>query len=197
MLLQGFWLERRTEPLSIYLPKDGIKPVEELLCAASYVREVVKFPFEFYPLRHEETILVSDVKITPFLNSHFDSFKKQAGEKYTSQYTYESFSFLIQKGDLKIAHSADIGSIKDVETIIKDGVDTLVCELAHIDPIELFELVAGKKLRMLALVHLDGKYRAGIKELLSLAEKMIPDVKLVVPDDGMEIFIERKKAEVK
>jgi len=190
MLLQGFWLERRKNPLKIYLPQDGIKPVEELLRAASFVPEIVPFSYEFISIHNGETFHISDVAITPVLNSHYDSFKSQLGDKY--EYKYESFSFIIQKGDLKIAHTSDIGSIRDIEKLIEQGVDTLVCELAHIKPEDLFEQLARKNLKLLLLVHLDGKYRAGLKDLLMLAEKMLPDVKYVVPDDGMEIFIQNK-----
>ncbi|MGC8887354.1 MAG: MBL fold metallo-hydrolase [Verrucomicrobiia bacterium] len=192
MLLQGFWLERRKEPLKIYLPQDGIKPIEELLRAASFVPEIISFEYEFIPIREGETVQIGDVVVMPVLNSHYDSFKAQVGDRYG--FKYESFSFLIRKGDLKIAHTADVGSIKDVERLVENGVDTLVCELSHIKPEELFELVASKKPRLLVLVHLDGRYRAGVKELLTNAEKMLSDVKCIVPDDGMEIYIQTKKA---
>lgn len=192
MLLQGMYLERRTKPLKIYMPEDGIDTIPELLKAASFVPEIIPFDLEFEKLQNQTTVCVNEVQITPVLNSHFDSFKQKIGDRYS--YKYESFSFLIKAREKKIFHTSDIGGINDLKPVFENEVDALVCELSHVKPEELFEYLQNSKLERLVLVHLDRRYRRNIDEIKLLANKMLPGVVCIIPDDGAEIFLETKQS---
>jgi len=194
MLLQGMYLEHRTKPLKIYMPRDGIDLFQNLLKAAGFVPEVVNFELGFEEISNLTTVSVNDIQITPVLNSHLDSFKQKVSGKY--DFKYESFSFLITAGGKKIFHTSDIGSIEDLKPVSEYGVDTLVCELYHVKPEQLFEYLQNAKLEKLILVHLDRRYRKNIEEIKSLAGKFLPETVCVIPDDGAQIFLETKQPSV-
>lgn len=188
MLLQSMHLEKRKKPLKIFIPEDGAEIIQNLLKASSFVPEILSFELVFEKLQHSVPVFLNDVQILPVLNSHLDSFREKTGHKYG--FKYESFSFYIKRGETKIFHTCDIGGIQDLEFVLKERIKALVCELSHVNPEQLFALLQNYKLEWLILVHLHRRYRRGIEELKMSANKLLPDTKCVIPEDGAEIFLE-------
>lgn len=82
MFIQGSWLEGRKRPLPVHLPAVGIEPVRQMLQAACLFEEVLPFRIQFKPIVPRRPIRLSKTRITPFLTSHLDHFRKEYEARY-------------------------------------------------------------------------------------------------------------------
>jgi len=181
MLLQGTWLERRRKDLIVHLPADGIEPVRQMLKAAFLFDELLPFRLILEPLRAAQPVRHGPVRVTAYPTSHLDGLRKSFQSKYPGDYA--AYCFLIETGEFRIGHSADLGSPQDLEPLLTEPLDLLVCELAHFKPEHLFDYLKGRKIKRIAFVHLGRSYWEGLEEVRRLAAKVLPDVKSSFPLD--------------
>jgi ribonuclease BN (tRNA processing enzyme) len=182
MFVQGLWLEKRRREMGVHLPADGIGPIRQLLEAACLCEETLPFRLCFEPLRDRETFTVKHVRVTPFLNTHLDGFKRALQKTHTLR--FESFSFLFETEGLRVAHSADLGAVTDLEPLLAEPLDLLVCELAHFRPETICDYLRGRALRCVAFVHLGREPRARFAEVSKLVQRRLPGVTVLYPNDG-------------
>lgn len=187
MLLQSFWVKRRKDPLSVFIPQEAIEPISQLLKLACIAPEVLPFQLTLEPILHNQPIILGNAVITPILNSHLDIFRKSLA---VYNYSYQSFSFLITWNKIRIAHTADIGSTKDIGKLLNNPVDLLLCELSHIQPQELFKVLSLRKVKKLALVHLDDRWENSKPFIEELAQKYLPQTEVLFPEDNDEIYFD-------
>ena len=124
MLIQCLWLKQRMKPLPVYLPEDGIIPIRQMLDAACIFGELLPFPLQFEPLSAHEPIQIGSVRVTPFLTTHLESFRRRFQRKYPQDFA--AFCFRLQAGTLRVGHSADIGAPEDLAPLLEQPVDLLV-----------------------------------------------------------------------
>jgi len=186
MLIQGFWLEHRTKPLTVYAPEDGLAPLRQMLDVGCIFNELLPFRLEFKPLRPAEPIGVGAVRITPFATSHLSHFRKTFQARYRQEFA--AFCFHMDAGDVRVANSADIGQAEDLEPLLREPVDLLICELAHVQPQELFVYLHGRSIKRICFVHLNRECRNRAGEVQALARQMLPGVALSFAEDGEELF---------
>lgn len=172
MLLQGFWLEQRQKDLTIHLPASGIAPIRQMLEAACIFEELLPFRLHFEPLQRGQAVTVGDVRVTPHPTTHLDSLRDAYSHKYGRD-SFVAHCFLLEAGGLRLGHSADIGAAEDLEPLLAEPLDLLVCELAHCRPEDLLALLRGRPIKRIVFVHLArrywenlGKIRAQIKREL-------------------------------
>lgn len=185
MLMQGFWLERRKKDLVVSMPGDGIKPVTQLLKMSLIFKELLKFRLRFEALRAGKTVVTGDVRVTPYHSTHLEGLRKVFQKRYPQK--FQAFCFLIQAGRQRIGHSADIGRPEDLEPLVKQPLDLLVCELAHFQAEDLFCYLQGRKIKRIVFVHLARRYWENLKEMRRLAAKMLPEISLTFACDNEEI----------
>jgi hypothetical protein len=185
MLLQGFWLEGRRKSLPIHLPEEGIGPVRELLRAGYLFDEVLPYRVSFEALKPQAPISTGPVRAVPYLNTHLDGFRQAFGAKYSQ--ACEAFSFLIESGPLRIAHTADVGGVKDLEPLLQEPLDLLVCELAHFHPEELFARLRASRVRLVAFVHLARPIWENLASFRQQAQAALPQIRCLFPADGDRI----------
>jgi ribonuclease Z len=181
MLLQGFWLEERKKELSIHLPKDAIEPVTKMLQAAYLFPEVLPFTLRFEPLVAERIVRDGDIGVTPYRTTHLDALKKNFQAKYPGDYA--AYSFLIQSGKRRIAHSADIGTPEDLDPLLREPIDLLVCEVAHFTPEALFTYLCGKSIRQVLFTHLSRWNWERLPEIEKLAADTLKGFRYAFPRD--------------
>ena len=181
MLMQGFWLEQRKKELRVTLPADGITPFRQMLEVGYLFEELLPFRLIFEPLETGKSILQEGVQVTPFRTSHLDGFQKSFQAKYPGNYL--ACSFLIEAQDLRIGHSADLGKPEDLEPLVSQPLDLLVCELAHFPPECLFEFLRGREIEHLALVHLGRDSWLHFEKTRALAARMLPGLHVSFPRD--------------
>ena len=181
MFMQGLWLEKRTRDLTIHLPEDGIKPLQEMLKVACLFPDLFGFKLVFEPLKAGHAIQSGDARITPFDTSHLHSLRDSFQEKYPLR--FEAFSFLIERDGRRIVHSGDLGAISDLEPMMDRPVDFLLCELAHFPLEDAIAFLKEKEVRKIAFVHLPTKLWQGRDDLLQRLRKALPDSEISIPDD--------------
>jgi ribonuclease Z len=187
MLIQGFWLEKRTKKLVVHAPEDGIEPLRQMLRAGCIFDELLSFPLEFRPLTAGQPFHAGKVAVTPFTTTHLASLQRSFKSKYRQ--TFSAFCFLFEHEGLRIVHSADIGAVEDLAAALEKPVDLLVCELAHVPREKLFSFLARRQIRQVAFVHLSREYRQDFVETEQLAGKLFPSTAVSFPAQGDEIVL--------
>lgn len=186
-LLQGLWLSRRQRPLTLHLPQAGVEPVQALLRAA-HLFNLTPPPFalRLEPLRSGQPFKVGAITVTPLANSHLAS-PPPARRRGTRGRVDEAFSFLLEDGRRRVAHSADLGAVEDVAALVAEPLDLLVCELAHLDPPALLARLRGQPIRRTLLVHLSAaQWRARRRWLARAARTLAPGA-VGIPRDGERV----------
>jgi len=181
MLLQGFWLEQRRQQLTIHLPGDAIQPIANMLKAAYLFAEVLPFPLRFEALAAAQPISFAHVQVTPYRTTHLDSLKKHFQSRYPGEYA--AYCFQIVAGQRRIAHSADIGTPEDLDPLLEQPVDLLVCELAHFEPEELFAYLKNKKIGQILFTHLSRWNWERLPEMEEMAAEMLPKANVTFARD--------------
>jgi ribonuclease BN (tRNA processing enzyme) len=171
MLMQGFWLENRTRDLAVHLPARGADLVRQLLRGACLFEEVLSFKIHFHPLRDREPLEMKGVRVTPFLTTHLDGFRRQFEDRYPGN--FEAYAFLMETERVRAVHSADLGSPQDLDALLARPVDLLVCELAHFQPEELFGYLRDADVKRIIFTHLARPYWERLEEIRRLAGAML------------------------
>ena len=186
MLLQGFWLEVRKKELPIHLPQEGIMPIRQLLEAGYLFDELFPFHLSFTALAAGEPVAARGVRVTPFTNTHLESLRARFQKKHPL--AFESFSFLIEFEDVRVAHSADIGAPEDLAPLLDKPLDLLVCELAHFEAEKLFDYLRGRPIKRIVFMHLARRYWENLEATRRLAEERLGGIPHTFAHAGEEIM---------
>jgi phosphoribosyl 1,2-cyclic phosphodiesterase len=185
MFMQGLWLKKRVKRLVIHMPEDAIAPVSNMLNACYAFPELFHFKVEYVPLSAGESLTVGDMRITPFPTTHLDMLRHAYQHKYPQ--SFAAFSFLFDIGGKRIAHSADLGAPDDLEPLLKNPVDLLVCELAHFKPKSLFKYLKGRPIKKILFIHVASEHWANLQETRELAADILGPIKFSFAKDGQEV----------
>lgn len=191
MLLQGMWVEGRKKDLQIYLPEHAIGPVRALLREAMLYQPLLPFNVLLKPLRRGKPIRIGRVRITPFAGTHLSALEKRRGLKPSLQ--LESYLFLVEYDQIRIAHTSDLGSPTDLVPLLAKPVDLLVCELAHFTPHQICAVLEGRPIKRVLFVHLARKYWSTLPATRKLLARLLPDVPHSIPRDGQSISLTEPK----
>lgn len=181
MLLQGFWLEQRYKELPVHLPADGIGPIRRMLQAAYLFDELLPFHLRLEALRAGQPVMTGPVRVTPYRTSHLDQLRWRFQAKYPGEYA--AYCFLIEAEDRRIGHSADLGAPEDLEPLLGQPLDLLVCEMAHFSPEAAFAYLRGRPIRHLVFTHLHRPFWENLDAIRRLAASQLPGIKLSFPHD--------------
>jgi len=186
MFMQGMWLEGRRKPLKVYLPAKAIKPLREMLNTVFLFDEVLPFRLEFVPLENKKAVRVGDARITPFYTTHLEGTRARFGKKYRADFS--AYCFSIEHKGVRIGHSADLGRPEDLEPLVRERLDLLICELSHFTPQEILSYLRDCPIKKIAFVHIARTYRKELSALRRFAKKEIPGIRCDFPDDGDEVI---------
>jgi ribonuclease Z len=187
MLIQSMWLEGRRRPVEVHLPAHAIEPLRALLRHGYLFDELFRFKLKFKALRPRVPLKVNGLTITPFLTSHLAGLRSRFGRK--PGVGFEAFGFVLETARCRVVHSADLGEPKDLLTALVEPVDLLVCELAHFSAGELFETLAGRSVRNVALIHVGRAQRRRLGAIEREAGRRLPESKSWFPKDGDRLRI--------
>lgn len=187
MFMQGMWLEGRRKPLKVYLPGKAMKPLRAMLNTVFLFDEVLPFRLELLALKEQTAVEINDVRITPFRTTHLDRTRAQFGDKY--RVDYSASCFLIEHGDVRVGHSADLGRPADLQPLVTRPLDLLVCELSHFTPAQIFSYLQNRKITQVAFVHIGRAYREDTVGLRRHAQRMLPRIQIVFPRDGVVLRV--------
>lgn len=187
MLLQGFWLGPRRKPLTIHLPADGIQPIRQILKAGMIFDEMLHYGLDFKALRPARPLTVGRLKITPFPTTHVESLRIAHQRRHPLR--FEAFSFLLEAGRQRIGHSADLGAPEDLDPLLAQPLDLLVCELAHFTPQAIFRYLQGKPVKRVVFIHLTDHLWRNRPALRKLGRKLLGGIPFSFARDGQEITL--------
>jgi ribonuclease BN (tRNA processing enzyme) len=185
MLIQAMWILNRQKPLSIFLPHELSKPLQEWLNAVYLGPEFVPFQLEFIPWEPESVFDVCGLKVRPRETNHLESLVRRFGEG-----RFKAYSLFVESPEFRILFSGDLGSPLDLEEQLEGSVDLLISELAHFTPNELWKFLGDKQVRTLLLTHLALDLSGKEESLLQEAQKALPAVATVlVAQDGLRLSV--------
>jgi ribonuclease BN (tRNA processing enzyme) len=183
MLIQAMWLLDRQKPLSIFLPDELSKPLQEWLNAVYLGPEFVPFRLEFVPWEPESVFDVYGLKVCPRETTHLESLVRKFGPG-----RFKAYSLFVESPEFRILFSGDLGSPIDLEEQLKRSVDLLISELAHFASHELWQFLGDKQVRKLLLTHLATDLCGKEESLLEEARIALPAVGTVlVAQDGLRV----------
>ncbi len=187
MFLQGMWLEKRRRPLTIYLPDEGIQPLKRMLKAVYLFEELIGFPLRFESLHPGKAIEIGTIHVTPYATQHLAQLRATFGRQ--RRQAFECFSFVLEASGRRVGHSADIGFATDLDPLLANPLDHLVCELAHCDLDAICQRLIGvrSQIARVTFVHLSRELwnvRADTRRRL---KKWLEDVPFVIAQDGQRV----------
>jgi ribonuclease Z len=199
MLIQSFWLEQRRKPLTIYLPADGIAPIRQMLHTAYLFPEALPFAITFVPLRpggvgrsvpaepQTSEITIGPVKVTPYRTTHLDQARQSYQAKYPGEYL--ACCFRLEAGGTSVAHTADLDAPEDLDPVLAQPLDFLVCEVAHAKPEVMFRYLAEKPVRRILFTHIARYEWERFAELQRTASAILAGENYSFARDGANIKI--------
>jgi len=149
--LQQLHLAQRQRELVIHLPGEALVAFKSYLVSNYLFVERFGFPVEFASIHDKQGITLGDLVITPHLNTHLTAHR---GQPWMAGFNNkgECFSFEISHISCKIAYSADIGSLDDLDFC--QGCNLLLVESTHISLPELYTRAASWNIDRLVLTHI-------------------------------------------
>lgn len=187
MFLQAAWLAPRRKPLSVYLPRELVTPLQAWLRAVYLPPELLGFPLNFHEWqtdRCEEA--AKGITVTPFATTHLEGLRRLIEPAATDR--FEIFGLDLRCGGQRVVFSSDLGSPKDLAPVLESPCDVLVCELSHFEAKELFSFLRGRSIDLLVLNHLGPDLTGREQEVADHARRELPDIaRIEVPTDGVEV----------
>ena len=181
MLIQGAWLEARSNPLPVYLPAELIAPVRGWLDAVYLPDKLIGFPLEFHSWEKLPGRAVEldgcRLRVSVHPTSHLYGLRELIDPSATDRFLAYSLAFDWPDTGKRLIYSADLGQPEDMEGILDQPCDLLICEMSHFEPEQLFAFLRDKPVRRLCLTHLTAEFGARTDEICALGTKMLPDLK--------------------
>jgi ribonuclease BN (tRNA processing enzyme) len=182
LLIQASWLRGRSQSLSLGVPQHLAGPLRAWLDTIFLATEVTRYPLEIFAWQSGQALVMDNLEVRPFPTTHLDGFRKLTGNDQI-----ESFLFEITAAEKRLVYSGDLGGPSDLNKILKEPIDLLICELSHFTPEELMLALRGARIDTLCLTHVATEFdeRRGEIQMLMEQEPGIDSVYL--PDDGERI----------
>lgn len=190
MLIQGMWVEQRRKPLVVRAPALAIPALRAWLEATILFDELIGFPIRWVPIEAGKAFRIGDIEITPHPTTHLAALGRAFASRHPST-SFETFSFVLESGGVRVAHSSDIGAVADLEPLLERPLDLMLCELAHVDAEPLFARLATAELQDLVLIHLERRWWDNREALSRMAEAHLAGKKFRIARDGDRMPIPR------
>lgn len=188
LMVQGLWLEGRRRPLITHLPAEGIEPVRRMLDAGYLLPDLLPYRLELAPVDPAVPIVVGPVRVTAFPTTHLDGLRRRLGRVHPQPFA--AFSFLFEAPGCRVAHSADIGAVHDLDPLLTQPVDLLVCELAHIDLEQLGALLRTRPVRRVLFMHLARIWQADLDATRRRLAAALGDLPFAIAEEGEVVRVD-------
>lgn len=187
MFMQALWLRGRTKPLTIHLPGEGLVPLRRMLRVGYLFDKLLGFRLSFRTLAARRRFKLGRISVTAHPTGHLAGLRQAFAAHHRQP--FEAFSFVLETGQRRIVHSADLGGPADLEPLLRKPVDLLVCELAHFAPADIFRFLRERSVRRVAFTHLSDSLWRRRAAVLKQAKKALPGTKVGIPRDleGMRL----------
>ena len=172
MIVQGAWLEGRSEPLPLYLPAELVGPIRTWLEAVYLPEKLIGFAVEYHPWEtlpeRAATLDAGRLQVSVNGSTHLDGLRTVIDPGAADRFLAYSLVFDWPETDKRLIYSADLGRPEDMAPMFDRPCDLLICELSHFEPEELFAFLADKPVRRVCLTHLTAQFAARADEISAL-----------------------------
>jgi len=159
-LLKSMMHLGRRAPLIIYLPSEGIEPLQRLLEASYLIPELLRYPVHWLAIEPGETVNLNatsegqPLAVRAFANGHLDHYRSKAAALGREvPWKYQSYSFHIETGGVTLGYVGNLHRrLAEVDPELR-GVHALIAELAHLRPPECLEALESLKPRHAFFAH--------------------------------------------
>jgi ribonuclease BN (tRNA processing enzyme) len=187
MLVQSMWLEGRTRPLPVWIPRHAIRPLQNWLRACYLFDPLLPFRIQWRPLSERSVMRCGSVRMQAFGTSHLLKLQQQFAGRYPAV-EFSAYSIRLSAGGKRLGYSADLGTHYDLDALCDQSLDLLVVELAHVHPRNLFALLRERKVRHVAITHVGRPMLARLDEVKIAAQVLKPKKVSFVRDDDVIKF---------
>ena len=178
MIIQGAWLEGRSEPLPLYLPAELVRPIQTWLEAVYLPGKLIGFAVEYHPWEtlpaRAATLDAGQLRVSVNDSTHLDGLRTVIDPGATNRFLAYSLAFDWPGTGKRLIYSADLGRPEDLTPMFDRPCDLLVCEMSHFEPEELFAFLADKPVRRVCLTHLTADFSARADEISALGRATLP-----------------------
>lgn len=176
-LIQNLVLTKRTNPLRVFMPEEGIEAIVRLRDATYLNPE--RFSFEsfetvFIPIEPGKVDSFGSISVTAWNSDHFSY------DRRTSSVIRPAFGFTIRYCDHRLVYTGDIGSIGCFSDELEPNT-TLLCEGLHIDFRMVVDLLRKRQVGRVVFTHFDSAFEDEFAAFCTAGED------LIIAKDGMEI----------
>lgn len=189
LFIQGCYLERRTEPLTIVTPASIAPALQAWLEALFLTSELVRFPLQFQVWEEAERQQCGPWRVRAFRTTHLDAYRPKlpaAGEPW-----FNAYGFVLQAGDLRFVHSGDIGALRDLDEPLAKPTSLVVCEATHMEDGELFDFLRRHSTHRFALTHYSVARLDRLDEFRPRVHAACPNTIVEFAEDGVRLRIDR------
>ena len=179
MFIQGAWLESRTRPLPIYLPGELIGPLRKWLDTVYLPASIIGFPVEYHAWETRRgqaaRLDAGRLRVSVSPTTHLDGLRALIDPAAYDRFRAYSMAFDWSATGRRLVYSADLGKPDDLDAVLSEPCDLLVCELAHFAPKTLFSYLRDKPVRRLCLTHFSPELDSQIDEVRRLGAEMLAE----------------------
>ncbi len=186
LLIQYLQLNKRTEPLRVYLPEASLEGIRDYLHLL-YLWPISEFPLELRPVNEGGVCDEGGVKARAIRSTHLDAgeaSRLKAGMRGTAQ----AFSYIVSIDGKRVYFSGDLGGPEEAAEQA-GSVDLAVVELAHFTAEALGAAFSASSLKRLAVTHINDGFEPFESELPDRIRSAGYSGELLLMRNGDEIMV--------
>lgn len=169
----------------LLLPSEGIEPMQAYFSAMYLPPSLLPFDLDVRPVR--EGIAYEDelVRVCAAPNTHMSgNFAYDGLAEAHPHIRLESYSYGVEAEGHRFVFSGDITSLEELTPLLAEA-DTLIVEVAHVDPAEIGPFVRDLPLKHVVLTHI----HPGLEDRLPGLLDLWADPRIVVAHDGFRLTL--------
>jgi ribonuclease BN (tRNA processing enzyme) len=168
LLVQTMYLEGRKDDLEVYLPSEAVAGMNQYMKMLYLFDEKMDFNINYHSIGFQYLYNGPNLKVKAYPNRHLLGYQKLIENLFLPM-RMESFCFGIESYGKRIIFSGDIGSLDDLNVIVK-GVDLLITESMHIELYKLFGFLKESGAKKVVLTHIPVDLEPKTKMILEEAK---------------------------
>lgn len=185
LFVQALWLEKRRRTLPVHMPGHAIPAMRAWLQATILFDDLIGFPIYWEPLGQNIPIREGGITVSPHPTTHLESLR-EAFQRKNKSTCFEAYSFLIEGLGKRVAYTADIGHVDDMDPLLTEPLDLLLCEASHVPLGALLNKLRGKLIRKLVFTHLERNLWADQARMRREAKAGLGGIPFTIAKDGDE-----------
>jgi len=184
--LQLMLLAKRTKPLDIFVPEEGVAGLEKACQMFYLIKEKFPFQFTFRPVRPNPVFRDGEFALYAYSNLHLSG-NTEIIEKINAPNKMQSYSYILVIDGRRTLYSGDIKDENDLSGLT-DDTHTVIIEGMHGDFAKIAEICAAGGVQRLVLTHLPIELYNRPHKLETVALKH-GIKKLVIATDGLRLVL--------